>query len=98
MSGGSYDYLCYKDPGDLINYIETLESMANRLQTLKCEDGAAETYDLIRIIKQSDMRISTIQKRLSDLWHAVEWFDSCDFGEEDVMEAINKYRCEVKDE
>jgi hypothetical protein len=29
---------------------------------------------------------------LADVWKAVEWWDSCDSGEDAVEEALKKYR------
>lgn len=95
MSGGSYDYLCFKDAEDLLSgHVEgNIELMSNRLAGLGyATDAAAETEELLLIIRQTRNRLSARAKRLHDVWYAVEWWDSCDSGEDSVKKALEKYR------
>jgi hypothetical protein len=96
MSGGSYEYLCFKDASDLANYEHQLQSMADRLAGLGyAEDAARETTEVLLMHRQAMVRIDTRLKRLSDIWHAVEWWDSCDSGEDGVKKALAEYRGET---
>ena len=98
MSGGSYEYLCHKSADELLNQQDQLEHMAARLAGLGyAKDAAMETEELICIIRQSLVRIETRAARLSGIWKAVEWWDSCDWGEGRVKEALQKYRGEGED-
>ena len=95
MSGGSYEYLCFKDSGELLSggNDKMLQSMADRLSGLGyANDAAKETQELLQIIKQSRDRLDTIRERLSPLWRAIEWWDSCDSGEDDFKKVLNSYR------
>jgi len=93
MSGGSYDYLSSKDVADLLQAQETIQNMADRLAGLGyAQDAAKETQELLLTLRQFDNRISAMQNRLSNVWHAVEWWDSCDSGEDGVKNALEKYR------
>ncbi len=94
MSGGSHNYLCFKDDADLFGYgvTEDLEHMATRLIELGHEDAAKETLDLKHIIQQAKAKSQVIKDRLAILWKAVEWYDSADSGIEAVEEAIETYR------
>jgi len=93
MSGGSYDYLCYKDSQDIRSLMRQLADMAERLSGLEyARDAAQETTALLLTLRQQDVLVSTYIDRLSGVWHAVEWWDSQDSGEEAVKEALTRYR------
>lgn len=96
MSGGSYNYLCYAlDLDDLISKRGDLREMADRLAGLGyAEDAAKETEELLVFLNQWSVRAEVRMKRLSDVWKAIEWWDSSDYGEDDVHEALAKYRGE----
>jgi hypothetical protein len=61
MSGGSYNYFCYK-----------VEEFTD---SLKCHTPLREAF---RVHMQL----------ISDACHAIEWVDSCDYGEGDEEDAI----------
>ncbi|MDH6610315.1 hypothetical protein M2164_005950 [Streptomyces sp. SAI-208] len=94
MSGGSYNYLYGAvDLEDLQAQRHNLEDMAQRLAGLGyAQDAARETEELIVLLRQWEIRAAVRLKRLADVWHAVEWWDSCDSGEDAVREALAKYR------
>ncbi len=94
MSGGSYNYLfAIQDLEDLQARQYDLEEMANRLAGLGyAQDAARETEELLLLYRQWQVRAETRMRRLADIWHAVEWWDSNDSSEECVHEALAKYR------
>ena len=96
MSGGSYDYLYYKEAGELIgssHHQANIDAMAARLSGLGyAQDAARETEELLLILRQVDTRLDVRIERLRGIWRAVEWWDSCDSGEDDVKEALKHYR------
>lgn len=97
MSGGSYDYLfTASDIDDLMRKGEHLHAMLGRLEGLGyAEDAAAETEEIVQIIKHAEMRVARRLKHLADVWKAVEWWDSCDWGESSVKQALAEYREEA---
>lgn len=92
MSGGSYDYLCDAfDLSDLADKRHQLEAMAERLAGLPwARVPAFETRRLLDAIDRLSIRVEAA-KELRKVWHAVEWWDSCDWGEDQVREAVRAY-------
>jgi hypothetical protein len=98
MSGGSYEYLCWKQPRELLAKQDAVQQMADRLAGLGyARDAAKETQAFLLTLRQFENRIEAMQDRLSDVWHAVEWWDSGDSGEDGVRAALAKYRGEQAD-
>jgi hypothetical protein len=94
VSGGSYDYLCWADDLDrLLEKQHHLEAMADRLAGLGyADDAAQETTDLLLTLRQWRIRAQAHVKRSRGVWKAVEWWDSADWDEDAVREALAKYR------
>ncbi|MBM3120384.1 MAG: hypothetical protein FJ006_12735 [Chloroflexi bacterium] len=92
MSGGSHNYLCYKDTGELFAAQKDLDDMTTSLITAGAEDAGKETYEILVIIKQATNRVDVLRRRLEGVWHAMEWWDSCDISEESFREELAKYR------
>jgi hypothetical protein len=92
MSGGSYNYLCYKQSYDIHERKEELNAMRDRLIELGFTDVAGETESVLLMLKSFEIRLQTRIDRLKDVWRAVEWMDSGDSGIEYVENSVNKYR------
>lgn len=94
MSGGSFDYLCYKEVPELMNSsnIANLESMVQHLQKYGYEDIARDTQRLIEYIQSASIRIEVLSENLNDVFHAVEWHESGDIGRETMIAELEKYR------
>ncbi len=94
MSGGSYDYLCFAESlCDLIGKIKELEAMAHDLTALSyAEDAAAETEEVLSIMRLADTRVRRRLKRLHEVWYAMEWWQSGDYREEQFKQALERYR------
>ncbi|MFG1963104.1 hypothetical protein [Nonomuraea sp. NPDC049028] len=94
ISGGSYDYLCdIQDLDDLLGHRYNLKQMSARLAGLGwAEDAARETEELLVMLRQWQVRAETRITRLRDVWKAIEWWDSCDWSEDQVREALAAYR------
>src|SRR6185437_8090264 len=99
MSGGSHNYLCFKEDADLFEHgsLNDMENMASRLIELGFEDAAKETLNLKYTIQQSLIRSQVMKDRLGEVWKSVEWFDSADSGIEVVQKAIHNYRMGVSE-
>jgi len=85
MSGGSYNYLCYREtPADIATYagIDSLERMAADLS-----DGHPVTVWTRELLATLN---APIPKAVSDVWRAREWVESGDWGPEDLDEALAK--------
>ena len=92
MSGGSLNYLCYKEPEELFHYIEEMEMVEQELICQGAQDIARDVRRLIEYVKSAENRISVLSEQLNDIFHAVEWYQSADYGENTLQEHIEKYR------
>jgi hypothetical protein len=96
MSGGSYNYLCHTyDLAGLLDRHADLEEMSERLAGLGyAQDAARETEELLVQLRQWRNRAEVRMERLRDVWKAVEWWDSNDYSEDQVQDALKAYRGE----
>jgi hypothetical protein len=94
VSGGSYNYLCWTDDlPELLDRAGNLDEMSKRLAGLGyAADAARETEELLLLLRQFHNRAMARVERLSGVWKAVEWWDSGDWGEGRLREALAKYR------
>lgn len=90
MSGGSYDYLCHKDADEILGAAKDLRRMANRLDRV-CAEAAAETRAIFDGLGSTYSELEKRIDRLRDLWKAIEWRDSSDWGEQAVIDAVKAY-------
>ncbi|WP_405925424.1 hypothetical protein [Streptomyces sp. NBC_00035] len=97
MSGGSYNYLYdVLDLEDLQARQHDLEAMAERLAGLGyAQDAARETEELLVLLRQWQTRVGVRVSRLTDLWRAVERWDSADSSEDKVKGALAIYRADA---
>ena len=92
MSGGSHNYLCFSEMPDIISRISDMEEMEQELISLGYKDIAKDTRRLIEYCISAENRISVLFEQLQDVFHAIEWFDSGDIGEETLIKEFEKYR------
>ena len=102
MSGGSFDYLYCLDAEELLDPYQgnMLEYMIKALGELGyADDAARESRELLATIRESQAIIKREQdkvqvgiNRLKDVWHAMEWYASCDYGEDTFKEVLEKWR------
>jgi hypothetical protein len=78
MSGGVYEWLFYADDEQLIAYLEQIDKMATRLRQL---GYPAEARYTDRVATQLRWALDDASQ-LRDVWRAVEWLDSGDWGAE----------------
>jgi hypothetical protein len=94
VSGGSYEYICFADEIDrLLNKRDQVERMADRLAALGyAKDAAKETWDFLLWLRMVEAQFEARHERLSEVWRAVEWWDSGDSGEDGLQAALEEYR------
>lgn len=92
MSGGAFNYLCYKEIEEIFNHIGDLEDMRESLIKYGYEDIAKDTQRLIEYIKSAECVIGTLKDMLEPVFHAVEWYESADYGKDTMIEVLEKYR------
>ena len=94
MSGGSFNYLGnVYDLDDLSKHIHDLDDMARALSELGyADDAASETTSLLLSLRAFEVRARVQIERLRPIWHAMEWWKSCDTNEATFKESLEKYR------
>ena len=92
MSGGSLNYLYNTQFNDIFDRIKDMETVENELISDGYTDIAADVRRLIEYCLSAEIRISVLFDHLSDVFHAVEWYYSSDYGEKDMLEAFDEYR------
>lgn len=92
MSGGSFDYLYSKSASELMNRTADIGDMADELMRLGYEPEARDVLRLYEYVRSAKIRIEVLKEQLEDVMHDVEWYESCDIGEETLKETIEKYR------
>lgn len=91
MSGGSYNYLCHKDFENIFDSISDIEDMRDALVKKGYLAAAEETEQVLVTMQSARIQIQTRLDRLHDIWRAIEWWESCDIGDESLEEANKEY-------
>lgn len=97
MSGGSLNYLCYKETEELFHYISEMEEVEQVLIGQGAQDIARDVRRLIEYVKSAEVRIGVLSEQLNDIFHAVEWYLSADYGKDDLLKHIEQYQTGKKE-
>lgn len=89
MSGGSHNYLylAYQVSG-LYGRQDDIEFMSTRLKEL----GFNELAEVSLVILKDMQVVYDHAEKLERVWKAVEWYDSGDWGLDDVEQAAKEYK------
>lgn len=84
MSGGSFDYLFLSDtPAEALRRGHNLRNMVEELERI-APDHPVTAYS--KRVLESDAK--GIPSAVKDVWHAVEWYRSADWGFDQVAEVL----------
>lgn len=84
MSGGSHNYISYAINGALFK---------DRIETHYTNVCDAENARIARNLNpMHDRELSELMADVMCLLYGLEWFDSCDIGEETYKECVNKFK------
>lgn len=92
MSGGSLNYLCYKEPAQLFDHLEDLEQVEQHLLAFGYKDIARDVRRLMEYIQSAENRITVLADQLENVFHAVEWYISADYGKDTLLKELEEYR------
>jgi hypothetical protein len=87
MSGGSFDYLCYKDGAEAVMSSALTDMIAELYREFPDSSAANDTAALLALRDAINRKVSALQ----DVWKAVEWWRSCDWSRERAVEAVAEY-------
>lgn len=98
MSGGSFDYICAHDIDELMDshtQREQMERMRDALRQYEGGESAALLTDrLLKEFEEMDRKKNDLRRlrdSLEDVWQAVEWHQSRDWGPDAVKRAIDAF-------
>jgi hypothetical protein len=92
MSGGSYNYLCNRQPGELLDCREDIESARHSLLALDAADVAQVLTDVLGIIGNYRPAVEAKMDSVYGVLHELEWWHSNDHSEEDFRAALAEHR------
>ena len=92
MSGGSLNYLYNREPTELFDHIRDMEDVEQELLARGYLDIARDVRRLIEYIRTAENRICVLADQLNDVFHAVEWCLSADYGEDTLRKHLDAYR------
>jgi hypothetical protein len=72
--------------------MEELVHMESYLLTYGYEDIARDVRRLIEYVESAENRIGVLQEQLADVFHAVEWYVSADYGWDTLEKHLEAYR------
>lgn len=92
MSGGSFDYLCFKLEDDVgYEQLQGLHKMEEYLRGRGKHELADEFLRIILLAESHARRLQVTFQHLSSIVHDVEWWASFDIGEDDLDKAAEKF-------
>ena len=92
MSGGSFNYLCHKELDDFFQNTEELQSMADSLSEAGAQDASVLTNSIVYQVNKTRAIVEPMMSDLYEVWHAMEWWRSGDYGDETFKEKLKEWR------
>lgn len=93
MSGGSFNYLCFKSPGEAIESGSLADMFTVLYREFPNSYAASHTARLLAVRDELRRRV----EELHDVWRAIEWWKSCDWSREDAERAVAAYDKRLND-
>lgn len=88
MSGGSFNYACFKvEDSDIFSGMGDYRDIENYLRDIGKHDAADEVLVFIKEVETHQRRLAVIGKRIAPVLKATEWERSSDWGEEAIDSA-----------
>lgn len=93
MSGGAFDYVSrVDDVRQLVVQFDDLKALAAALENAGPSLACRQTQGLIGLLVAAEIVFGDLRRGgLLDVWKAVEWRQSGDWGSDRLQEAINAY-------
>lgn len=93
MSGGSFNYVCFKLNGsssDVAQSLPDLRDMEQYLRSMGKHEAADEILRGMVRLETAMRRLAVVGEHLYELAHAAEWWCSGDWDEEQFDQTFNK--------
>ena len=90
MSGGSLDYLCFKEDIGTAD-LWCVRRAIDRLDEIDDEKIKARAYKDLSELELHLAQIPELFKKVRDLLHDIEWTISGDYGVDQLIESLKNY-------
>lgn len=103
MSGGHFNYVCWKDFRDLIcgeglnDLLTLVDFMEHEYPDAQATKDTRAFYEEVRELWVKYSENPPEQKRLQNVWHAIEWWQSLDCVKSGADKAIEEYETSIAD-
>ena len=94
MSGGSHNYLCWKDSREILNYQSEIQQMHDFLAQDGYDIEARYTLEILHLARLYESKMSFMLEKIGEVWRGVEWICSGDGA--DLKKLSEKFR-EIKE-
>lgn len=85
MSGGSFDYVCFKvEENQVLSALPDLRDLETYLRAIEKHAAADEVLIFIKEVETHQRRLAVIGARISPLLKATEWCASGDSGKDGI--------------
>jgi hypothetical protein len=90
MSGGSFDYVCFKvEDSDILSSLDDVRKVEDYLRKIEKHDAADEVLMFIKEVETHQRRLRVIGSRIAPVLKAAEWVCSGDSGNDAIDNAYN---------
>lgn len=91
MSGGSFNYVCFKmESEEIFSALPDLRNMEEYLRARQKHDAADEVLKFILALETARRRLDVMSKRIQDILYAAEWWASGDWNEDGLDKAMEE--------
>lgn len=92
MSGGSFDYLYQRKARELfVHYQDEIKEMEKMLRKMGFDVIANDTLEILLLFEMFEKEVDRRVSELSEVWKAVEWYSSGDWGGEKLIKVAKEY-------
>lgn len=94
MSGGAFNYVCFRETIELIERKSELYEIIDSLVQYGYEDLAEDVKELIQRINKLKEKVNDVERyreTLEPILKAVEWYESGDYGKDTMIKVFEEY-------
>lgn len=90
MSGGSFNYFCFKENGEALQHLEDLRALEQYCRETGNHLAANECFRYLLFLESTKHRLEVYHERMAELLRAVEWAASGDGNETGIRYAYEE--------
>jgi hypothetical protein len=92
MSGGSFNYACFKvGDSEIFKALGDIKGIERYLRSIGKQEAADEVFRFVLECEVAQRRLNIMGDKISELLRAAEWVASSDYGVEAIDRAYDEY-------